>query len=45
MVAEILIVGIVNTLTVTVMDSVLKTNPWIDKLKDLNGEKIMGSFL
>ena len=45
MVAEILIVGIVNTLTVTVMDSVLKTNPWIDKLKDLNGENIMGSFL
>ena len=45
MVAEILIVGIVNTLTVTVMDSVLKNNPWIDKLKDLNGEKIMGSFL
>ena len=45
MVAEILIVGIVNTLTVTVMDSVLKTNPWIYKLKDLNGEKIIGSFL
>ena len=45
MVVEILIVGIVNTLTVTVIDSVLKTNPWIYKLKDLNGEKIIGSFL
>ena len=45
MVVEILIVGIVNTLTVTVIDSVLKTNPWICKLKDLNGEKIIGSFL
>ena len=26
------------------MDSVLKTNPWIYKIKDLKGEKILGSF-
>ena len=25
-------------------DSVLKTNPWTYKIKDLNGEKIIGSF-
>ena len=24
--------------------SVLKTNPWDFKIKDLNGEKIIGSF-
>ena len=23
---------------------VLKTNPWTNKIKDLNGEKIIGSF-
>ena len=27
-----------------VIDSVLKTNPWTYKLKDLNVEKIIGSF-
>ena len=27
-----------------VTDSVLKTNPWTYKIKDLNGEKIIGSF-
>ena len=27
-----------------IIDSVLKTNPWTYKLKDLNGEKIIGSF-
>ena len=26
------------------MDSVLKTNPWIYEVKDLNEEKILGSF-
>ena len=25
-------------------DSVLKTNPWTFKLKDLTGEKLIGSF-
>ena len=29
---------------VFVIDSVLKTNPWTYKIKDLNGEKIIGSF-
>ena len=27
-----------------IIDSVLKTNPWTYKLKDLNVEKIIGSF-
>ena len=27
-----------------VIDSVLKTNPWAYKIKDLNGEKLIGSF-
>ena len=27
-----------------IIDSVLKTNPWAYKIKDLNGEKIIGSF-
>ena len=27
-----------------IFDSVLKTNPWTYKIKDVNGEKIMGSF-
>ena len=27
-----------------VIDSVLKTNPWTRKIKDLNGEKVIGSF-
>ena len=27
-----------------IIDSVLKTNPWTYKLKDLNREKIIGSF-
>ena len=27
-----------------VIDSVLKTNPWTYKLRDLNGEKIIGSL-
>ena len=27
-----------------IVDSVLKTNPWFYKTKDLNGEKIIGSF-
>ena len=27
-----------------VIDSVLKTNPWTYKVKDLKGEKIIGSF-
>ena len=26
------------------IDSVLKTNPWIQKFEDLNGEKVLGSF-
>ena len=26
------------------IDSVLKTNPWKCKIKDLNGEKIVGVF-
>ena len=28
----------------TVIDSVLKINPWTYKIKDLNGEKIIGNF-
>ena len=27
-----------------IIDSVLKTNPWTYRLKDSNGEKIIGSF-
>ena len=27
-----------------IIDSVLKTNPWTYKIKDLNGDKIIGSF-
>ena len=27
-----------------IIDSVLTTNPWTYKIKDLNGEKIIGSF-
>ena len=27
-----------------IIDSVLKTNAWTYKLKDLNGEKIIGTF-
>ena len=27
-----------------IIDSVLKTNPWTYKIKDLNGGKIIGSF-
>ena len=27
-----------------IVDSVLKTNPWTYKIKDLNGEKIIESF-
>ena len=27
-----------------IIDSVFKTNPWTYKIKDLNGEKIIGSF-
>ena len=27
-----------------IIDSVRKTNPWTYKIKDLNGEKIIGSF-
>ena len=27
-----------------IIDSVLKTNPWTYKIKDLNGEKTIGSF-
>ena len=27
-----------------VFDSVLKTNPWTYKIKDLNGEETIGSF-
>ena len=27
-----------------IINSVLKTNPWTHKLKDLNREKIIGSF-
>ena len=27
-----------------IINSVLKTNPWTYKIKDLNGEKIIGSF-
>ena len=28
-----------------IIDSVLKTNPWSYKIKDLNGEKIIGSVM
>ena len=28
-----------------IIDSVLKTNPWTYKIKDLNGEKLIGSFI
>ena len=27
-----------------IIDSVLKTNPWTDKIKDLNREKLIASF-
>ena len=27
-----------------IIDSVLKTNPWLYKIKHLNGEKIIGTF-
>ena len=27
-----------------IVDSVLKTNPWTDKIKDLNGENVIGIF-
>ena len=27
-----------------IINSILKTNPWTYKIKDLNGEKIIGSF-
>ena len=27
-----------------IIDSVLKTNPWTYKIKDLSGEKIIGKF-
>ena len=27
-----------------IIDSVLKTNPWTYKIKNLNGEKIIGNF-
>ena len=27
-----------------IINSVLKTNPWTYKIKDLNGEKIIGKF-
>ena len=27
-----------------IIHSVLKTNPWTDRIKNLNGEKIIGSF-
>ena len=27
-----------------IINSVLKTNPWTYRMKDLNGEKIIGSF-
>ena len=29
---------------ILVSDSVLETNPWTYKIKDLNGEKVIGSF-
>ena len=29
---------------ILVIDSVLKTNPWTYKIKDLNGETIIGDF-
>ena len=28
-----------------IIDSVLKTNPWTYKIKDLNGEKIIGNLI
>ena len=30
---------------VLIIDDVLKTNPWIHEIKDLNGEKITGSYV
>ena len=32
------------SIKIFIINSALKTNPWTYKLKDLNGEKIMGSF-
>ena len=29
---------------ICIIDSALKTNPWTYKIKDLNGEKIIGVF-
>ena len=29
---------------ICIIDSVLKTNPWTYKIKDIDGEKIIGSF-
>ena len=29
---------------ICIIESALKTNPWTYKIKDLNGEKILGSF-
>ena len=30
---------------ILIIDSVLTTNPWTYRIKDLNGEKIIGSFM
>ena len=30
---------------ILIIDDVLKTNPWIHEIKDLNGEKITGSYV
>ena len=32
------------SIEISVIDSLLKTNPWTYKIKDINGEKIKGSF-
>ena len=32
------------SMEIFIIDSVLKTNPWAYKIKDLNGEKIIESF-
>ena len=42
--ARIFLVKVIQEIGQLVIDSVLKTNPWTYKFKDLNGEKIIGSF-
>ena len=32
------------SINISVIDSILKTSPWTYKIKDLNREKVIGSF-